>query len=200
MPATRGFTVLLLLLLTSTAAHAIENDPPAPGDEAKEAAQQWLNGLGEKGLVINHVSKETGFTVKHAPSALGPITKFSFQAPGWWVTFSFKGKHTADTPVATLNKNFWHCAIDRIATPGLNVPGWEIRPRTPVSSFSKGVKLVSLADGKAKFQVKTSFFALYGRNPNVLVPADAPSPPGSYFQIRKNFPLDLTLEAPVSFK
>jgi len=38
------------------------------------------------------------------------------------------------------------------------------------------------------------------RDPSVLVPADAPSPPGAYFQIRKEFPLDLTLEAPFAFK
>ena len=88
-------------------------------------------------------------------------------------------------------------ALDRIPTPGLDVKGWDIRPRTPVSSFSKGVEFLSYKDGIVKVRIKTNFFALYGRDPSVLVPADAPSPAGSYFQIRKGFPLDLTLAAPL---
>ena len=36
---------------------------------------------------------------------------------------------------------------------------------------------------RIKLIVKSSFFAIYGRNKGVLVPADAPSPTGSYFQV-----------------
>ena len=62
------------------------------------------------------------------------------------------------------------------------------------------MEVLHYGDGKIKLRMRTKFFALYGRDPSVLVPADAPSPPGSYFQIRKEFPLDLTLEAPFVFK
>jgi len=202
-----GFAVVLATLVgvwledtSLSAAPARKPVVAATGEQATQAATKWLKGLGDDGLIIRHKVGDNGFQVKHAPSAVGQITKFSYQAPGWWITFSFKGKHTADTPLAVLRKNFWQCSIDRIATPGLDIPGWEVRPRTPVSSFSKGVKLLDFGNGKAKFSVKTSFFALYGRNPNVLVPADAAAPPGSYFQIRQAFPLDLTIEAPVTFK
>lgn len=53
--------------------------------------------------------------------------------------------------------------------------------------------------GLATFRVQTEFFAIGGRDPTVSVPADAPSPPGSFFQLRRKFPLDLTLSALVAF-
>ena len=74
------------------------------------------------------------------------------------------------------------------------------RTQTSTSSVKKGVKILAYRDGKIKLRVRTKFFALYGRDPSVVVPADAPAPLGSYFQIRKEFPLDLTLEAPFAFK
>jgi len=182
------------------AVHAAEPGKKPTGAEAKATAEKWLGSLGDKGLVIEKVVKEGGFEAKHAPSALGKITKFSFQEEGWWVTLSFKGELTADTPVKALQKQFWHATLDRLPTPGLDLPGWDVRPRTPVSSFSKGVEVLAFSDGKLKVRIQTGFFALSGNDPSVLVPADAPSPAGSYFQIRKPFLLDLTLEAPFKFK
>jgi len=169
------------------------------GAEAEAAAAKWLDGLGKKGLVLDESVKKGGFVVAHAPSALGRITKFSFQQGDWWVSLAFKGELTADTSKEVLQSNFWYVALDRLPTPGLDLPGWDVRPRTPTSSINKGVEVLAYGNGKIKIRVRTDFFALYGRDPSVLVPADAPSPPGSYFQIRKTFPLDLTLEAPYSF-
>ena len=73
----------------------------------------------------------------------------------------------------------------------------DIKPRTPVSSFTDGVEFLSYKNGVIKLRIKTHFFAIYGRDPSVRVPADARAPAGSYFQIRRRFPLDLTLEAPL---
>jgi hypothetical protein len=61
------------------------------------------------------------------------------------------------------------------------------------------VELVDLAAGRATFRVKTEFFAISGRDPTVMVPADAPALPGSFFQLRCKFPLDLTISAPAPF-
>jgi len=169
------------------------------GAEAEAKAAKWYNGLDEKGVVIDKTFKEGGFAVTHAPSALGRITKFSLNQDGWWISFAFKGEHTVDTAVETLQANFWFVALDRLPTPGLDLPGWDVRLRTPTSSIREGVEVVSFGDGKIKLRVKTKFFAVYGRDPSVLVPADAPSPPGSYFMIRKYVPLDLTVEAPFTF-
>lgn len=188
------------LLFACYSAQAAEPVKKPTGAEAKATAEKWLESLGEKGLVIEKVVKEGGYEAKHAPSALGKITKFSFQEADWWVTLSFKGELTADTPVKTLQKQFWHATLDRLPTPGLDLPGWDVRPRTPVSSFSKGVEVLEYGEGKMKVRIQTGFFALSGNDPAVLVPADAPSPAGSYFQIRKPFTLDLTLEAPYKFK
>jgi hypothetical protein len=188
------------LLLTCVTALAGEPPKKPTGSEAEAAAAKWLDGLGKRGLVLREDVKKGGFVVTHAPSALGRVTKFSFQQPGWWVSFAFHGELSAETPLKTLRKKFWYVALHRLPTPGLDLPGWEVRPQTPTSSFKKGVEILAYGDGRIKLRVRTKFFALYGRDPSVLVPADAPMPPGSYFQIRRDFPLDLTIEAPFSFE
>jgi len=190
--------ILLATCLTTRA----EEPPPKPsGAEAEAAAMKWLDGLGEKGLKLEESFKEDGgFVATHAPSAVGRITKFSFQHDGYWVSLAFKGELSAHTSKEVLQKSFWYVALDRLPTPGLDLPGWEVRPRTPTSSIRDGVEVLAYGDNKIKVRVRTGFFALYGRDPSILVPADAPAPPGSYFMIRRRFPLDLTLEAPVKFQ
>ena len=170
----------------------------ASGADAEKAAKAWLDGLGEKGLVITETDKKNGFKGRMISGSRSSMNVF--QKPGWYINLLFKGKITADMDADTLQKKFTRVALDKLPTPGLDVKGWEIRPQTPISSFDKGVEFLSYKDGIVKVRIKTNFFALYGRNPNVLVPADAPSPKGTYFQIRKNFPLDLTIEAPLGMK
>lgn len=190
---------LLLLLAAGIVSLASAADPKDSGTDAQKLASEWLERLGEKGLVLDKALEDHGFTVTHANSAVGRITKFQFQQPGWWLSFSFRGELSPDTPIKTLEKKFWHVSLNQLPTPGLDLPGWEVRPQTPTSSFEEGFEILSYGDGKIKIRIRTDFFALYGRDPSILVPADAPSPPGSYFQIRKKFPLDLTLEAPFTF-
>lgn len=192
--------VVGFVLATCHTELSAETDKKPTGSEAQVAAAEWLDGLGVKGLVLNQAVTERGFVVTHGDSAVGRVTKFDFQQSGWWVSLAFRGELSADTPLKTLNEKFWYVTLDRIPTPGLALPGWEVRPQTPTSSVEKGVEVLQYGDGKIKLQVRTKFFALYGRDPSILVPADAPAPPSSYFQIRKEFPLDLTLEAPVVFK
>jgi hypothetical protein len=169
------------------------------GDEAKVAAAKWLDGLDKKGLVLKQKVEGQGFVVAHGPSAFGRVTKFTLQEADWRVSLLFKGELTPETPLETLKNNFLHVTLDSLPTPGLTLPGWEVRPQTPTSSFKQGVEILAFQDGKIKLRVQTTFFALYGRDPSVNVPADASAKPDSYFQIRKDFALDLELEAPFAF-
>lgn len=192
-----GLAMLALCASAASAADPAAADP-ATGDAAKKAASSWLEGLGKDGLVIVETDKENAFKGRMVGGTGSSMNVFS--KPGWYINLGFQGKITADMTAADLQKKFKYVALDKLPTPGLDVTGWNIKPQTPVSSFSKGVEFLSYKDGVVKLRIKTNFFALYGRNPNVLVPADAPSPAGSYFQIRKNFPLDLTLEARLGMK
>lgn len=167
--------------------------------EAEAAAAAWLERLGDRGLVLDERFDDTGFVVRYGDSAVGRVTTFELDQGDYRVSFTFRGEHPAATPLVTLREQFWHAVIDRVPTPDFEVPGWETRPLTPTSSFEQGVELVSLADGRATFRVRTEFFALSGTDPTVIVPADAPAPEGSFFQLRRRFPLDLTLSAPVTF-
>ena len=165
----------------------------------RAAGRKWLDGLGMKGLVIEQTVEGAGFVGQKISGRDSYM--YVLNQDGWYVNLGFTGKIDKDTPLKGMwQAMFKYVALDRVITPGLEVPGWDIRPRTPVSSFKDGVEFVSLEDGQLTLKVKTKFFALYGRNPNVLVPADAPSPKGSYFQIREPFPLDLTLTAPLTMK
>lgn len=185
----------LLNLAVSTAAVSAE---PASGDEAEAAAKKWLEGLGEKGLVIDQAIEEGGFVGTKISGRESYM--YVLNQDGWYVNLGFSGKIEPDTPLEKAKAMLKYIALDRVPTPGLTIEGWDLRPRTPVSSFKEGVELVGLKDGELSIQVNTRFFALYGRNPNVLVPADAPSPKGSYFQIRQNIPFDLKLTAPLTVK
>lgn len=192
--------VVGLFLATNVTTLYAEPAKKPTGAEAQAAATKWLDGLGAQGLVLSHADTKRGFVVTHGDSAVGRVTKFEFQQEGFSVSLAFRGELSAETPLKTLNDNFWYVALDRLPTPGLALPGWEVRPRTPTSSIEKGVEVLQFGAGKMKVRVRTKFFALYGRDPSILVPADAAAPQGSYFQIRKDFPLDLTLEAPFVFK
>lgn len=194
----RCVNVLLTALLWTSFSPAAE-PPRATGAEAEAATAKWLDGLKKTGLVLNEQPTKNGFAVSYGPSAFGNVTKFNYEQPGWNVSVTFRGDMKADTPLKELKEHFWHVVLDRVPTPGLNIAGWDIKPQTPTSSFEQGVEVLAYGEGKIKLRIHTNFFAVYGRDPSVLVPADAPSPPGSYFQLRREFPLDLTFEAPVEF-
>jgi inhibitor of cysteine peptidase len=188
----RTFTV------TIEAAGATKAKPKPLTGTPEEKAAQWLKALGDKGLVLAEKSAAPGFAGR--PITGRKSTMFVFSKPGWYLSLGFSGPITPDTPLATLKQKFKYIALNQLPTPGLAIAGWRITPQTPRSSFSEGVEFLSYANGKIKLRVKTKFFALYGRDTRVHLPADAPSPKGTYFQIRKPFPLDLTIEAPMAMK
>jgi predicted secreted protein len=168
------------------------------GGDPKTVAGAWLEGLGAKGLVLVEKAPAPGFV---GQKIIGrKSTMFVLSKPGWYMSLGFSGPITPNTSLAKLKQSFKYIALNQLPTPGLSIPGWKIRPQTPRSSFSDGVEFLSYTKGKIKLRVKTKFFALYGRDTRVLLPADAPSPKGTYFQIRKPFNLDLTIEAPMSMK
>jgi hypothetical protein len=187
-------------MATSLTAFAVDAPKKPSRAEAEAGAAKWLDSLDKEGLVLNEQVKKDGFVVTHAHGASGPVTHLNYQKPGWSVSFAIHGTVSADTPLKTLQDQLWFVTLDRVPTPDLDLPGWEVRPLTPTSSVEKGCEVLEYRDGKIKVRVRTRFFALNGRDSAVLVPADAPAPHDSYFKIRKGFPLDLVIEAPVEFK
>lgn len=189
---------LFTVTIEASGAPSTKTPPKIAGGDPKTVAAAWLDGLGDKGLVIVEKAAAPGFV---GQKIIGrKSTMFVLSKPGWRVSLGFSGEITPDTPLETVRQRFKYIALNQLPTPGLDVKGWKIRPQTPRSSFRDGVEILACGGGKIKLRVKTKFFALYGRDPSVMVPADAPSPKGSYFQIRKQFPLDLTIEAPMAMK
>lgn len=196
---TPRFSALALTLLLAAPPAVLAAEPGARVEaaEARAIAARWLDGLGSRGLVLDETLQRGGFVVSHAAGPRGPVTRFELRRPGWSLLLAFEGRHTATTPPGSLRRAFRYAALDRLPTPGLELPGWEVWPATPSSSIRRGVEILSSGNGRIRLRVRTPLFALQGRDPAVMVPADAPAPAGSSFQIRRPFPLDLRLDAPV---
>ena len=193
---------LILVLAGPPAVLAAETGARPDAAAARAVAERWLGELGPRGLELRETVIEGGFEATHASSPVGPITRLRLRLrqPGWDLSLAFRGDHSASTPLRTLRNTFWYMALDRLPTPGLELPGWDVRPRTPTSTIRQGVEILSYSNGRIRLRVCTEFFALIGRDPSVRVPADAAAPAGSFFQVRRPLPLDLTLEAPVAFR
>ena len=200
MGAMKTIAPLFLFLVLNAAAADPAKVPAKPGGEAETKAEAWLKELGENGLVLKVKTEgEDATRFVGRPIAGSKNTMFVFTDDDWYITLGFEGAVSEDTPLDTLKEKWSYIALDKVPTPGLKVEGWEIKPRTPVSSLRKAsgaVEFLEAGDGRISIRVKTHFFALYGRALGILVPADAPMPPGTYFQIRQNFDLDLSMEVP----
>ena len=194
-------TSLILLISAIGVATIPAHADKATAAEAKTKAAAWIDALPKEGLVLNEKRAKAGFVGQAIAGSKN--TMFVLNDGDWYITLGFEGAVSGDTPLASLREKFSYIALDRLPLPGLKLPGWEVRARTPTSSIRKNaaaVEILKAGDGKVTLRVKTHFFAVGGRDPSVLVPADAPAPEGSYFQVRQRFDLDLTIEAPFEFK
>lgn len=189
-------SAILSILLAGPALAA----KPTAG-EANARATAWINNFPETGLVLNEQLEKAGFV--GSTIAGSKNTMFVLNDGPWYITLGFTGEVTADTPLASLREQFSYIALDSLPLPGLDLPGWKVRAQTPTSSIRKNagaVEFLKTGDGRISFRVRTRFFAIYGTDPSVLVPADASAPKGSYFQVREPFDLDLTIEAPFDIR
>lgn len=189
-----GLGLILLILVPQWGVDATEK-PTA--QIAEQAAGEWLNDLGATGLKLDAQFDEGGFEIQDIVGSNSVMAVLSQDK--WRITIGFSGPIDADTPLKTVQDRLSYVALDRLPTPGLEIEGWDIRPTTPTSSISdqKEIAITGFKDGKLTLHVETKCFALKGRDPDVLTPADAPMPKGSYFQIRRNFSLLLNIEASV---
>lgn len=191
----------LWCLVGSLAAFAPAADWETEG-VARERAADWLKQReGKITLAYKAAAEQPGFAGQ--PIAGSPDTMYVLKTRDWYVTLGFKGKIAADDTAESLTKRLKYVALDTVPTPGLEVKGWEIRPRTPVSSFREGVEIREFTGGVAKIAVKTKCFCLAGTVRKELlgpVPADAGLPAGTFFQLRQSIPLEIEFEAPLGFR
>lgn len=175
--------------------------------EARQAAERWLENLGPRGLVLTHTITPTaehphgGFQGQWitSPHWQGTRTTLVLQDPNWSIQLGFRGALSPQSDRSRARRLFDFLTLDRLPTPGLSLPGWEVRPLTPSSHVEQGVEILSFGKGRIRLRVRTRFFALYGHDPEAIrrLPADARAPAGSTFRIERSFPLDLLLDAPL---
>lgn len=181
-------------------------DPRAPVEEARAAAQRWLDTLGPQGLVL-HISERApgkGFVGHCIPGFLpcppyGGDSSFGYDGDGVQIAIGFTHVVFPSTPLDELRSSLAYLALDRVPPGDLRVPGWRIIPRTPVSSFREGVEIASRAYGNIQIRAKGHFFELYGEKEgqDCKPPADAPMRPECFFALEKNIPFDITIDVPM---
>ena len=157
----------------------------AQRNAAEAAARSWLDRLGGR-----LTSKDAILT----PSYFTDDRKFvSLHGAGWRVTMGFSREIAPGMSAQELQDAFRFIAISKSPTPGLDVKHWRITPLTRLSAFKTGVRFLETDGTSFRIHVQTRFFALYGRDMRVHVPADAPTPAAGYFQIRREIPSDFVL-------
>jgi hypothetical protein len=194
-----------MALLLPACSRITPHDEVVQRDEAVQRAKKWLAGLGDEGFVyeLKTVDPRRGFvgykSFNHGERQTQRQADklFIYYDGRRSLSIGFDEEIALDSSLEMLRKRFKYIALDRLPPPDLEVPGWEVRPLTPTSSFKEGVEIVGFADGRIRMRVKTNCFALYGRRADVEVPADAPLRDGTYFEIRQPFPLDLKVDLPL---
>ena len=189
-----GICLGCAMLAVCTVVDAAEK---ATAEEAEQAATEWLDGLGDMGLTLDEQITEGSF-VGQVSGTDHDHSIAILSHDGWSITLGFSGPITADMPLETVQERLSSVAMFRLPTPGLEVEGWDFQPkiRTYFIHDKEAIAITSFEDGKITLHVETEFFALYGRDPSMSNPGDAIMRPGSYFQILRAFPLQLTVEAP----
>ena len=132
----------------------------------------------------------------------GPIFTYhseSREGPTY-ISIGFNNNFRPTSSAKDLQSSLDYVALDKLPMPGFqHLYGWEIYPRTPISSFKNGVQIVSYENGRLHFTVDTRFYAIYGHKRNLRLPADAPSPNGTYFLLRKNIRGFIDVNMPLLF-
>lgn len=116
------------------------------------------------------------------------------------IIFSSPPPTSASDTASSLQSRLFSLSLDSLPCPGLVINGWKVKPMTGVSSFVEGVKIKEFADARISLEVSTTAFCLSGQKVRQEpIPADAGMPAGSYFQLRREIPLSISiLNAPIS--
>ncbi len=186
----KGLFLGVLLSVLGQVGHAREGSAATPHADVVKAAQAWIDGLEGKAY------KTTIRSADGSPLATRAINNrlFAMTDGPVYIGVGFSTAPKATSTLADLKRSLRHVALDKIPVPGVAAKHWETRLQTPVSSFKKGVTVESFSKGVLRLRVQTTFFAAYGRRTNILLPADAGMPKGTYFQIRKPIKADLIIE------
>jgi hypothetical protein len=155
--------------------------------EVQKAANKWILNLKGK-------TYKATIRVAHGIKPLPNYDRlFEIHEGPLSIGLGFKTAPKPTSTLAELQKSLSYIALDQLPVPGIKATAWQTTLQTPISSFTNGVIIESWAKGVLRIRVKTRFFAIYGYRTDIDVPADAPMPESSYFQIPKSISADLTI-------
>jgi hypothetical protein len=177
-----------MLMLSCVVSAGVQGRAAATKADVQTQVQGWLDSLSAAGK-----GYEADLTQGVPPMSSRRVANGLYDASQGEVRIGlgFTGPVEAGMNLEQLRASFKHVALDRIPVPGIQSPGWETRLLTPVSSFTEGVTLESWENGVLTVRVRTRFFAVNGTQTGLILPADAPMPLDSYFQIRQAVEADL---------
>ena len=103
---------------------------------AHATTQEWVNKLPNKTIKYTAGNKGTAFQLRYSSTPhWGDITTLILSTEKQVTNLTFQGKLTAKSTAETFQKALKYVAMDKIATPGLSIKGWTLKPMTSTSSF-----------------------------------------------------------------
>jgi hypothetical protein len=210
------FPVILVIALMASAAGEAQAKKMIASQEGPSSKQEmealtqavtaWLDAHPE-GLVLDFKEETPGVGLSvyphynnpssYAPDQPDSLFIYSDSYDRRYLSISFNKPISSKTDLKTVQDSFSHIALGHLPMPGLELPDWNFSPQTPKSSFEEGVEITAFDGKHIELKVTTTFFAVYGTKPACPEVMDAPTPEGCYFQVRRDFPLTLTLNVPV---
>lgn len=187
----KGLLLLAFGLLFAAFPAVAEQAVPVSFEKVRQMADAWLDGMSGK---VYQATLQSADKILPLPSKKVSDSLYALESGNVYIGLGFKEALPADITPDALKNRFDHLALTRLPLPGVEIEGWEIRLQTPASKFSDGVTFEKLENGVLTIRVQTEFFAVYGQRTDIVVPADAPMPAGTFFEIRKPVKADLLIE------
>ena len=113
------------------------------------------------------------------------------------IDISFRCPIRAPVTPEVLDAALSYVALEKLPH-GITVPHWQFQVATPVSSFSEGVKVTAVANGRLALRIETRLYAVRGHDtrPECEAPMDSGMRPECFVHREHPIPLSLTMDVP----
>lgn len=173
--------------------------------EANRRMEQWYTEQGNR-YNLNLSDKQVELKVTRYFPAYSPKEKndmITAKYQGMTITIMFN-KPLADIErtKAAFQENFQYVTLDDIYST-VDVPGWNVHPRTPESSNSKPstIQFTKVTDTELAFQVNWEIYTVFGYSTNqfcqdeLQMTVDKPTPEECMASFRKRIPIQVNVDA-----
>ena len=149
------FQLILLFTLTS-ACHMYHT----PKQEVEEKIKQWQKQY-QSGYILD-IQTQAIITKYHPENRDEPENLIVAHWHGMKITLAFnQALKTLETSSQSFQEHFSYVVLDDI-NHNIDINGWDIYPRTPQSSTSKGLNFINVTDKEVEFELNWETYTVFG--------------------------------------